>query len=114
MLKIGEIVLVPFPYSDRLAEKRRPALIVARPKVGGGPDVYWLAMITSAKRSAWEGDVPILDMARAGLTSACVVRSAKLVTLEHIRIVRTIGTATPEVLDRVRGRIRRELESTPA
>ncbi len=34
MTHVGAIVLVPFPYSDRLAEKRRPALVVARPSIG--------------------------------------------------------------------------------
>ena len=111
MPRVGEVVLVPFPYSDRLAEKRRPALIVARPKVGAGPDLFWLAMITSAKHSSWIGDISIAGEAEAGLSMPCVVRSAKIVSLERVRIVRTIGTVSPAILKAVRAKIRRELEA---
>jgi mRNA-degrading endonuclease toxin of MazEF toxin-antitoxin module len=73
MTHVGAIVLVPFPYSDRLAEKRRPALVVARPNIGEGPELFWLAMITTARRSAWIvrtiGTVSstVLDQVRANI-----------------------------------------------
>jgi mRNA-degrading endonuclease toxin of MazEF toxin-antitoxin module len=42
-----DIVVVPFPYADRLAEKRRPALVISNRKlVPFG--LIWVAMITSA------------------------------------------------------------------
>jgi mRNA-degrading endonuclease toxin of MazEF toxin-antitoxin module len=111
MTHVGAIVLVPFPYSDRLAEKRRPALVVAHPSIGEGPELFWLAMITTARRSAWIGDVPVPEIAEAGLQAPCVVRSAKLVSLESVRIVRTIGAVSSTTLDQVRANIRRELET---
>ena len=83
---------------------------MARPDVGGDRPVYWLAMVTSAKRSAWIGDVPIPDLTEAGVHGPCVVRSAKIVTLEHARIVRRIGRVTPALLAEVRGHLRRELD----
>ena len=43
-----DIVVVPFPYSDRLAEKRRPALVVSHPALAEGLGRVWVAMITSA------------------------------------------------------------------
>lgn len=109
MPEVGAIVLVPFPYSDRLAEKRRPALVVARPQTGGGRELWWLSMITTSRQPVWGGDVPIPELAEAGLGTACVVRSAKIVTVERVRIVRTIGTASASVLTDVRASIRREL-----
>ena len=110
MTHVGAIVLVPFPYSDRLAEKRRPALVVARPSIGEGPELFWLARITTARRSAWIGDVPIPEIAEAGLQTPCVVRSAKLVSIENVRVVRAIGAVSSTTLDQVRAKIRRELE----
>ena len=46
---LGVIVLVPTRLGsrDRLAGKRRPALVVARPNIGEGPELFWLAMITT-------------------------------------------------------------------
>ena len=86
----GDIVVVPFPYTDRLAEKRRPALVVSNAKlVRFG--VVWVAMITSAENEPWSCDVGIADLDRAGLPAASVVRSAKIACIEPTRILRRAG-----------------------
>jgi len=86
----GDVVVVPFPYSDPLAEKRRPALVVSNAKLAEQGFV-WLAMITSARQSALPHDAPIADLARAGLPSPCVVRPTKIATIEPLRILRKAG-----------------------
>ncbi len=86
----GDVVVVPFPYSDRLAEKRRPALVVSNALLAAQGFV-WLAMITSARQSALPHDAPIADLARAGLPSPCVVRPTKIATVEPSRILRKAG-----------------------
>jgi mRNA interferase MazF len=86
----GDIVVVPFPYSDRLAEKRRPAVIVSNARLAAQGFV-WLAMITSARQSALAYDGPIADLALAGLPTPCVVRATKMATVEPSRIVRKAG-----------------------
>ncbi len=48
------------------------------------------AMITSATRSAWPGDVPIGDVAAAGLQVDCVVR-LKLFSLDARLVIREAG-----------------------
>ena len=42
-----DVVVVPFPYADRLAEKRRPALVISNRKLAVHR-LVWVAMITSA------------------------------------------------------------------
>jgi len=42
-----EIVVVPFPYTDRMAEKRRPALVVSNAELAARFGRVWVAMITS-------------------------------------------------------------------
>ena len=86
----GDIVVVPFPYSDRSAEKRRPALVVSNARVAEQGFV-WVAMITSARQSALPHDAPIRDLALAGLAGPCVVRPTKIATVEPSRIVRKAG-----------------------
>jgi mRNA interferase MazF len=86
-----DIVLVPFPFSDRLAEKRRPALVISRPEAQSRHGHVWLAMVTSAGRERWDSDVPIPDLALAGLPAASVVRTAKVTTTEASRILRRLG-----------------------
>src|SRR3954452_22348597 len=71
-----DIVVVPFPYSDRLDEKRRPALVVSNKRLKA-LGLIWVAMITSAENESWPDDVPIRDVSRAGLPAPSIVRPGK-------------------------------------
>ena len=85
-----DIVAVPFPYADRLAEKRRPALVVSNRKLAAH-GLVWVAMITSADNAPWPSDVAIADLKRAGLPAPSVVRPAKIACIEPARIDRRLG-----------------------
>ncbi len=85
-----DIVVVPFPYADRLAEKRRPALVISNRKLAVH-GLVWVAMITSADNEAWSSDVVIADLKRAGLPAPSVVRPAKIACIEPGRIDRRAG-----------------------
>ena len=85
-----DIVVVPFPYADRLAEKRRPALVISTGKLAPF-GLIWVAMITSAANAPWSCDVTIADLGRAGLPAPSVVRTAKIACIEPGRIERRAG-----------------------
>ena len=85
-----DIVVVPFPYADRLAEKRRPALVISNRKLAAH-GLVWVAMITSADNEPWSSDLTIADLGRAGLPAPSVVRAAKIACIEPSRIDRRIG-----------------------
>lgn len=87
----GEVLILPFPYSDRLAEKRRPAVVVSKPALERQHGVVWVAMITSDKGGRRADDTPISDLKRAGLPAASLVRPAKLATIEPSRVLRSAG-----------------------
>ena len=93
-----DIVVVPFPYADRLAEQRRPALVISNHKLAAH-GLVWVAMITSADNESWSSDIAITDPARAGLPAPSVVRPAKIACIEPSRIDRRIGR-----LDKVEAR----------
>ena len=101
-----DIVVVPFPYADRLAEKRRPALVISNRKLAAH-GVVWVAMITSADNEPWPSDVAIADLTRAGLPAPSVVRPAKIACIEPNRIDRRVGrldkAAARTVGQRLRG-----------
>ena len=85
-----DVVIVPFPYIDRMAEKRRPALVISNAALAT-LGVLWVAMITSAANESWTCDVPITDLRRAGLPAPSVVRPAKIACIEPGRILRRAG-----------------------
>lgn len=85
-----DVVVVPFPYADRLAEKRRPALVISSGRLASF-GLLWVAMITSAENEGWSCDIPIGDIARAGLPAPSVVRPAKIACIEPARVLRRAG-----------------------
>jgi mRNA interferase MazF len=85
------VVAVPFPFSDPESGEHRPAVVLSRAEPFGahcGHSV--LAMITSAAHRRWPLDIPITDLAAAGLPAPSVVRM-KLFTLDDRVITRQIG-----------------------
>ncbi len=85
-----EVLVVPFPFTDRLAAKRRPALVISRAAFNRAAGHSILAMITSAEHSSWPNDVAIRDLEPAGLPRPCVVRM-KLFTLDHRLVLQSAG-----------------------
>jgi len=82
-----DVVVVPFPYSDRLAEKRRPALVVSHRDLPAKTGRVWVAMISSVEKAEM-GDVPLADFSECGLPVPSIVRASKIATIDVGRIIR--------------------------
>ncbi|MBI4084028.1 MAG: type II toxin-antitoxin system PemK/MazF family toxin [Candidatus Lambdaproteobacteria bacterium] len=86
-----DVVVVPFPFTDRGASKRRPALVLSDRAAFNAPSGHAvLAMITSKGTTPWPLDVPVSALDEAGLSVASVVRM-KLFTLDQRLILRRAG-----------------------
>ena len=84
-----DVVVVPFPFTDKLATKRRPAVVISTPgSLASGRAV--LAMVTSSTRETWPSDAHVQDLADAGLTVPSLVRM-KVFTLDESQILRRLG-----------------------
>ena len=89
-----EAVVVPFPFADRNADRRRPALILSDDiKFNQPSGQAVLAMITSQKNPDWPLDTMITGIRPTGLTAPSKIRM-KLFTLDSRLIVKKIGTLT--------------------
>lgn len=97
----GAVLVLPFPYSDRLAEKRRPAVVVSKPTLERAHGLVWVAMVTSDRGTRLTDDVSISQLNKAGLSTASLVRPTKLATIEPTRVLRVAGTLTKADLQTV-------------
>jgi mRNA interferase MazF len=93
----GDVVRVPFPYTDKATRQHRPALVVSHGDLGESQPLLWVAMITSAENRRWPDDQAIDDLAQAGLPSPSVVRPAKIATIEA-RHAEPLGQVPPDVM----------------
>jgi mRNA interferase MazF len=85
-----DVVVVPFPFTDKTAIKKRPALVLSSELFNSGIRHSLMAMITTASHSAWPLDIAIADLKNAGLKVPSIVRM-KLFTIDHALIQKHIG-----------------------
>lgn len=85
-----DVVVVPFPFSERAGEKKRPALVLSTRSFNRAGHSA-LTMITTAARRNWPGDHELRDWRKAGLSLACTVR-LKLFTIDNRLLLKRIGS----------------------
>ena len=99
-----DVVVVPFPFTERAATKRRPALVISNGRFNADHGQVVLAMITSAVDTDWPSDTPIRDLKGAGLRAPSVVR-LKVFTLDRRLVLRRIGRLGTKDKKAVRGTV---------
>jgi mRNA interferase MazF len=85
-----DVVVVPFPFTDRRTSKRRPALALSSETFSAESGHTVLAMITSADNPRWPMDV-VIDAKEVGLRAPSKVRM-KLFTLDNRLILHATGS----------------------
>lgn len=85
-----DVLVVPFPFTDRAAQKRRPAVALSARGVNAATGHTICAMVTSADNPPWPNDVAIHELAAAGLPAASVIR-LKWFTIDNRLILRRAG-----------------------
>ncbi|NDD44153.1 MAG: type II toxin-antitoxin system PemK/MazF family toxin [Synechococcaceae bacterium WB9_4xB_025] len=102
------LVRVPFPFTDRAVQKRRPALVVSAPDFQVQSGHLVLAMVTTANQSSWPLDWPIQELAGTGLPKPCLVR-LKLFSLDERLILGHLGALADQDRSGVAAHLRRLL-----
>lgn len=84
----GDVVVVPFPFSDLSATKRRPALVLVDLS---GDDVILCQITSQATRDVYA--IPLLDgdFAEGGLRQASFIRPKRLFTADCALILYRAG-----------------------
>jgi mRNA interferase MazF len=114
VLAAWQVVRVPFPFTDRLATKHRPALVLSDARAFNAPAGHAvMGMITSAENAPWPLDCPIDDLRAAGLPAPSKVRF-KLFTLDQRLVRGVLGRLAAEDEARVRAGLASLLAATPS
>ncbi len=103
-----DVVVVPFPFSERPGTKRRPALVLSRASFNGAGHTV-LAMITTRAHRGWPGDVEIEGLEQAGLPLPCIVR-LKLFTLDNRLLTKRLGSLSEVDRQRAASALRSALD----
>jgi mRNA interferase MazF len=87
----GEVILVPFPFTDQTATKKRPAVVVSSEAYNKArPDVILMAVTGHLSAYPRLGEVVVSEWQSAGLLKASTIKPI-LTTIEKSLIIRTLG-----------------------
>ena len=94
----GDVILVAFPFSERLAEKQRPGVVLSSAEYHAGTGDLIIGQITSKVDGlARPGDFRIERWRQAGLPLPSLFRF-RVATLHHSRIRKRLGALDPRDL----------------
>lgn len=105
----GDVVLVPFLFSEGTGAKLRPALVLSSSGYHRGRQEMIVAAITSNLRRRLLGDQPIGDWKAAGLLFPSLVMGI-LRTIKQSMVDRRLGALKPNDVAAVEAQIRRSLD----
>lgn len=87
----GDIVLVPFPFTDLLNYKKPPAVIISSDSYNAQyPDLIIMAITSQVKTSTQLGEVMITSWQKAGLLKPSMIKPV-VATVEKRLILRKLG-----------------------
>lgn len=89
--EFGDIVLVPFPFSDLTATKRRPAAVISSSAYHRNrPDLIILAITSQSRLAPSVREISIAGWKESGLLKPSVFKPA-LTTIEKSLVFRKLG-----------------------
>jgi mRNA interferase MazF len=89
--EFGDIVLVPFPFTDQSATKQRPAVVISSEAYHRArPDILIMAITSQARSRSALGEAPIRHWKEAGLIKPSVLKPL-LATVDRTLVRRKLG-----------------------
>ena len=87
----GDIVLIPFPFTDQTSSKKRPAVVVSSAAYHAMHiDLIVMAVTSQVSSPSRLGEVKVIDWKNAGLLSPSLVKPV-LTTIDRKLVIRKLG-----------------------
>lgn len=90
----GDVILIPFPFTDLSATKQRPALIISSDQFNNNhKDVIVMAISSQIPYQIPEDEYLLspADMKTSGLPRKSVIKLGKVVTINQSLIIKKLG-----------------------
>ena len=98
----GDVVVVPFPFSDLTQAKRRPALVVSTPE---GDDLILCQITSQYVRDNYAVFLNDMDFETGGLTQLSNVRPNRIFTADSHIVLYRVGSLKGEKLTEIIDRL---------
>ena len=104
-MKKGDIILIPFPFTDLAGNKKRPAIVLA----SGNLDIV-VAFVSAQIKWKENTDVFLKPTIENGLKKDSIVRLSKLATLDKDLAIGLIGQVDEDAIKSINKSLIKVLE----
>jgi mRNA interferase MazF len=95
-LRFGDVIVVPFPFTDQSATKRRPAVVISSEAYQRErPDIILMAITSQVRPAPTVGEAAVIHWQAAGLLKPSVIKPL-VTTIENKLVIRQLGTLQPD------------------
>jgi mRNA interferase MazF len=101
----GDVVLIPFPYSDLSAAKTRPALIVSIDSFNASGEFLALYLTSQASTQPAGSDYLLQDWRAAGLLKPTATK-CRIAVLRDSLVQHKVGTVSQRDMQEIESRLR--------
>ena len=99
--EFGDVVLIPFPFTDQSTTKKRPAVVVSTAAYHRDrPDLIVLAVTSQIRQPLRTGEALLVRWQSAGLPKPSMLKPV-VATVEQRMVIKKIGRLDEEDLARV-------------
>jgi mRNA interferase MazF len=89
--EFGDVLLVPFPFTDQTTTKKRPTVVVSSQGYHAAhPDLILIAVSSQIRSPLLFGEMEIADWQKAGLLKTSVIKPV-LTTVQRNLVIRQLG-----------------------
>jgi mRNA interferase MazF len=89
--RFGEVIVVPFPFTDQTATKKRPAVVISSEAYQRErPDLILMAITSQVRPAPTVGEVAVVHWQAAGLLKPSVIKPL-VTTIEARLVLRILG-----------------------
>ncbi len=101
----GDVVLVPFPFTDQAGTKKRPAVVISSAAYNiSRRDIVIMAITSQLRASVELGEALVADWQAAGLLKPSAIKPV-ITTIEQTLVIRPLGRLSTEDLQVLRNAI---------
>jgi mRNA interferase MazF len=95
-LGFGDVILVPFPFTDQSSSKKRPAVIISTARYNAKrPDFIIMAITSQVRPQVHFGDADVEGWEAAGLLKPSAIKPV-VATIEQSLTIKQLGRLEPD------------------
>ena len=102
MMGQGDMLLVPFPFSDQTGRKVRPVIVLSNDEFNEhSQDIIAIGITSNISKDKYTLDLDNKDLKEGKLMTKCVIKVENILRLDKSLIIKKIGKIKEGKLDKI-------------